>query len=89
MFATVDLEGISNKVFIGMCMIFAHVKFHTPKLNGALVISVRQKAGEQFGNPQEEKRQPLEAATKQRLVKTEKTFMCTVVTVQRDCRSCL
>jgi hypothetical protein len=33
-----------------------------------------------FGNPEEEKRPPLEAATKQRLMKTE-DFMCAVVTV--------
>jgi hypothetical protein len=35
----------------------------------------------QFGNPEEGQRPPLEAATKQRLVKTAKTVMCTVVTV--------
>jgi hypothetical protein len=35
-------------------------------------------AGVQFGNPEEGERPPLEADTKQRLVKTEKT-LCAVV----------
>jgi hypothetical protein len=47
----------------------------------------------QFGNPEEEERPPLEAATKQRLGKTEKT-LCVLwlqwyleCVTQRDCRS--
>jgi hypothetical protein len=48
MFVTVDLEVIFKKMFIGMCMMCAHAKFHKPKLNGALVISVKQKAGHIF-----------------------------------------
>jgi hypothetical protein len=31
-------------------------------------------AGDSFGDPEEEERPPLKAATKQRLVKTEKSF---------------
>jgi hypothetical protein len=35
----------------------------------------------QFGNPGEAERPPLKAATKQQLVKTEKTPICALVTV--------
>jgi hypothetical protein len=35
----------------------------------------------QFGNPVKKELSPLEATTKQRLMKTGKTFMCVVVTV--------
>jgi hypothetical protein len=43
---------------------------------------------EQFGNPEEGERTPLEGATMQRLTKLEEAFMCAVVTVNfRVCNS--